>query len=110
MITKSDAERIAGEFVRDVLKKNWPQCYIHYSEDPGATLRRHGICLEADSDLCRPRWSVSFETWTDDGLLMDGPTIVIVDAESGVPQLFDEVWQKFSQSYLMSPKQKPHAP
>jgi hypothetical protein len=92
MITETEAVAIAAAFVKASRGRELPLCGARYQDDPTAHARRLGIAFNANDELCRPCWAVAFQTILDDGNLMDGATIVDVDAETGQARYFDDAW------------------
>ena len=67
MITKTVAEELAAEFIRKQFNRDLPRIDARYDSDPCDALRRNGIVLGKEADLCRPCWTVFFQTVVGDG-------------------------------------------
>jgi len=90
MITETEAVTVAAAFIKASIGRELPLCDARYQEDPSAHARRLGTTLKENDELCRLCWTVTFQTVLDDGSLMEGGTIVDVDAETGRARYFDE--------------------
>lgn len=86
MITKTEAIKIATEFINT----NTGKAHKLY----GAKLiarKKSNVLNNIDNELSMLRkqhWAVSFETQNEDGHILDGPTIVIVDSETAEAHFF----------------------
>jgi hypothetical protein len=94
MINEIEAKQIAAKFVRESVGRELPLCDVRFQCDPAARVRQLGIVIDEQDELFRPCWTVTFQTVLEDGNLLDSSTIVNVDAETGQPAYFEEVWSR----------------